>query len=134
MPLYYSNQSTHLPSCLLIRKMKWEWILKQFNNSDEGDKRLIDIKQWKTIGHSCTQHNNHNRDFKINSAMVLTFVSVYCNAATVAGNIKNCVIICTNGVVRSRCIARNKDKCIVDMYTTFDVTEQCYGLAYLRVC
>ena len=66
--------------------------------------------------------------------MILTFVFVYHNAATVAGNINNCVIICTNDVARSRCIGQNKDKCIVNMYTTYDVTEQCYGLAYLRVC
>ena len=66
--------------------------------------------------------------------MILTFVFVYRNTATVAGNIKNCVIIFTNDVVRSRCISRNKDKYIVNMYTTYDVTEQCYGLDYLCVC
>ena len=66
--------------------------------------------------------------------MILTFVFVYRNSATVAGNIKNYVIIFTNEVVRSRCIRRNKDKCILNMYTTYDVTEQCYGLDYLRVC
>ena len=55
--------------------------------------------------------------------MILTFVFVYRNAATFAGNIKNCVIIFTKNVVRSRCIARNKDKCIVIMLTTYDVTE-----------
>ena len=112
--------------------MKWKWILKQCTNSDEGDKSLINIKQWTTIGHSCTRHNNHNCDFKINSAMILTYVFVYCNNATVAGNINNCVIIFSNDVVRSRCIGRNKDKCIVNMWTTYDVTEQCYGLGLCK--
>ena len=65
--------------------------------------------------------------------MIFTFVFVYRNAATVAGNIKNCVIICTNGVVMLWCIGRKKDKCTVNMYTTYVVIEQCYGLAYLRV-
>ena len=86
--------------------MKRELVLKQCNNSDEGDKLLINIKQRTTIGHSSTHHDNHNRDFKINSAMILTFVFVYRNAATVAVNIKNCVIICTKDVVMSWCIGR----------------------------
>ena len=107
--------------------------MKQFNNSDEGDKPFINIKQRTTIGHSSTQHNNRNRDFKINSAMILTFVFFYRNAATVAGNIKNCVIICTNDVVMPWCIGRKKGKCTVNMYTTYYVTERCYGLAYLLV-
>ena len=80
--------------------------MKQCNNSDEGDKILINIKKLTTIGHSSTQHDNHDCDFKINSAMILTFVSVYCNAATVALNIKDCVIICTKDVVMSWCIGR----------------------------
>ena len=134
MSLSYSNLITHLPLCLLIGKMKWEWILKQYNNSDEGDKLLINIKQWTKIGHSSTQRDNHNRDFKINSAMILTFVFVYRNAATFSGNINNCVIICTNDVVMSWCIGRKKDKCTLNIYTTYDVTEQCYVLAYLCVC
>ena len=66
--------------------------------------------------------------------MILTFVLFYRNAATVAGKIKNCVIICINNVVMSWCIIQNKDKCAVNMYTTYDVTERCYGLAYLRIC
>ena len=103
-----SNLSTHLPLCLLIRKMKWEWVLKQRNNSDEGEMFLINIKQWTTIGHSSTQHDNHNRNFKNNSAMILTFVFVYRNTATVAINIKNYVIICTNDVVMLWCISRKK--------------------------
>ena len=61
---------------------------------------------WTKIGRSYTQHDNHNRDFKINSAMILTSVFVYCNAATVAVNINNCVLICTNDVVMSWCIGR----------------------------
>ena len=65
--------------------------------------------------------------------MILTFVFVYRDAATVAGNIDNCVIICTNNVVMSWCIGRNKDNCNVNMYTTYDVKERCCGLAYLRV-
>ena len=89
--------------------------MRQCNNSDEGDKRLINIKQRTTIGHICTRHDNHNRDFKINSGMILTFVFIYRNDATVAGNIKNCVIICKNGVIRSQCIGRNKEKNIVNM-------------------
>ena len=80
--------------------------MKQCNNSDEGDKLLINIKQFTTIGHRYTQHNNHNRDFKINSAMILTFVFVYRIAATVAVNINNCVIIWTNDVVMSWCIGQ----------------------------
>ena len=87
-----------------------------------------------TIGHSSTQHDNHNHDFKINSVMILTFVLVYSNAATVASNIKNCVIIFTNDMVMSWCIGRNKDKCTVNMYTTYDMTERCYDLSYLCVC
>ena len=83
---------------------------------------MINIKQWTTIGHSSTQHDNHNRDFKINSAMILNFVFVYHKAATVAVNINNCVIICTNDVVMSWCIGQKKDKCTVNMYTTYDVT------------
>ena len=66
--------------------------------------------------------------------MILIFVFIYCNASTVAVNINNCVIICTNDVVMSWCIGRKKDKCTVNMNTTYDVTERCYGLAYLRVC
>ena len=66
--------------------------------------------------------------------MILTFVLVYRNAVTVAVNIKNCVIIYTNNVVMSWCIGRKKDKCTVNMYTAYDVTERCYGLAYLRFC
>ena len=93
--------------------MKWEWILKQCNNSDEGDKILINIKQWTTRGHSYTQHDNHNRDFKINSAMTLNFVSIYPNATTVAVNIKNCVIICTNDMV----IVNQKNKMGVSIET-----------------
>ena len=93
MSLSYSNLSTHLPLCLLIRKMKWEWVLKQCNNSDEGDKFLINIKQWTTIGNRFTQHDNHNHDFKINSAMILTFVFVYCHASTVSVNINK---LCDN--------------------------------------
>ena len=65
--------------------------------------------------------------------MILNFVFLYCNAATVAVNIKNCVIICTNDVVVLWCISRKKDNCTVNMYTTYDVTERCYGLDYLRV-
>ena len=38
--------------------------------------------------HSYTQHDNHNRGFKINSAMILTSVFVDHNAVTVAVNIK----------------------------------------------
>ena len=86
--------------------MKWEWVLKQCNNSDGGDKLLINIKQWTTIGHSYTQHDNHIHDFKTNSAMIPTFVFVNRNAATVAVNIKNCVLICTKDVVMSCCIGR----------------------------
>ena len=130
MSLSYSSLSMHLPLCLLIRKMKWEWILKQCNNSDEGDKILVNIKKWTTIGHSSTQQDNQNRNFKINSAMILTFVFVYRNAAKVAGNIDNCVIICTNGVVMSWCIGRNKDKCNVNMYTTYDVPSHRKSLTY----
>ena len=80
--------------------------MKQCNNSDGGDKILINIKQCTTIGHSYTQHNNHNCNFKINGAMILTFVFVYRNTATVAVNIKNCVLICTKDVVMSWCIGR----------------------------
>ena len=35
------------------------------------------------MGHSCTQNDIHNRYFKINSAMILTFVFVEGNAVTV---------------------------------------------------
>ena len=69
--------------------------------------------------------------------MILTFVLVYRNDATVAGNINNCVIICKNCVVQSWYIGRNKDRCIVNMSTTYDVTEQCYGLGlckYYNIC
>ena len=66
--------------------------------------------------------------------MILNFAFVYCNDATVAVNIKNYVIICTINVVMSWCIRREKDKCTVNMNTTYDVTERSYGLAYLRVC
>ena len=69
--------------------------------------------------------------------MILTFVFVYRNNATVAGNIKNCVIICKNGVVWSRCIGQNKDKNIVNMSTTYDVKEECHGLGlckYYNIC
>ena len=66
--------------------------------------------------------------------MIPTCVFVYRNTATIAGNIKNCVIICSKDVVMSWCIGQNKDKCTVNMYTAYDVTERCYGLAYLRVC
>ena len=89
--------------------------MKQCNNSDEGDKPLINIKERTTIGQSCTRDDNHNRDFKINSAMILIFVFVYRNDATVAGNINKCVIICKNNLVWSRCIGINKDKIIVNM-------------------
>ena len=67
---------------------------------------MINIKQRTTLGHSSTQHDNHNPDFKINSAMILIFVFVYPNAKTVAVNIKNCVIICTKDVVMSWCIGQ----------------------------
>ena len=69
--------------------------------------------------------------------MILTFLFVYRSDAKVAGNIKNCVIICKNDVVWSRCIGRNKDKCIVNMQRTYDLTEQCYGLGlckYYDIC
>ena len=42
-----------------------------------------------------------------------------------------------NNVIRSRCIGKNKDKCIVNMKTTYNVTEQCYGLSlckYYNIC
>ena len=79
--------------------MKYEWIAKQCNNSDAGNKNLINIKQWTTRGNSGTQHDNHNHDFKINNEMILTFVFVYYNDAMFAGNINDCVIICNNDVV-----------------------------------
>ena len=47
--------------------------------------------------------------------MILTFVFVYRNAAAVADNINNCVIICTIDVVMSWCIGKKKDKCTVNM-------------------
>ena len=79
--------------------MKCEWIAKQCNNSVEGDKSLINIKQWTTRGNSGTWHNNHNQYFKINIEIILTLLFVYSNDTMVAGNIKNCVIICKNDVV-----------------------------------
>ena len=62
--------------------------MKKCNNSDEGDKLMISIQQRTSLGHSSTQHDNHNPDFKINSAMILTFVFINRNAVTVAANIK----------------------------------------------
>ena len=79
--------------------MKREWIAKKCKNSDEGDKNLINIKQWKTRGNSGTRSDNHNGYFKINNEMILTFVFIYGNDAMVAGNMNNCVIICNNDVV-----------------------------------
>ena len=69
--------------------------------------------------------------------MILTFGFVYRNDARVAGNINNCVIICKNYPSRSRSIGQNEDKCIVNMQTTYDVTEQCHGLGlckYYNIC
>ena len=66
--------------------------MKQCNNSDGEDKLVINIKIETTIGHSYTQHDINNRDFKINSAMILTFVFDNHNTALVAVNImKECV-------------------------------------------
>ena len=60
---------------------------------------MINIKKWTTRGNSGTWHDNHNRDFKINNEMILTFVLVYRSDAMVAGNINDCLIICNNDVV-----------------------------------
>ena len=46
-----------------------------------------------TIGHSLTRNNIHNRDFKINSAIILTFVFVERNTVTVAVKLKK---MCVN--------------------------------------
>ena len=50
-----------------------------------------------TIGHSYTQNDIHNRDFKINSAMILTFVFVNINAVTVAVQIKKTCVNMNKG-------------------------------------
>ena len=47
----------------------------------------------KKIGHSYRQNDIHNRDFKLNSAMILTFVFVERNAVTIAIKLKK---ICVN--------------------------------------
>ena len=60
---------------------------------------MINIKQWTARGNSVTQNNKHNRAFKINNEMKLTFVFVYCNNAMFAGNINDSVIICNNDVL-----------------------------------
>ena len=77
--------------------MKCEWVLKQCNNSDGEDKLVINIKEWTTIGHIYTQHDIDNRDLKINSAMILTFVLVNHNAVTVAVNIKKTCVNMNKG-------------------------------------
>ena len=60
---------------------------------------MINIKQGTARGNICTRHDKHNRAFKINNDMKLTFVFVYLNYAMFAGNINDCVIICNNAVV-----------------------------------
>ena len=65
--------------------------------------------------------------------MILIFVFVNLNAATVAVNINNCVLICTKDVVMSWCIGQKRVKCTVNTKTTYDVTEQWYGISYLCV-
>ena len=50
----------------------------------------------------------------------------------VASNINNCVIMCKNDVVWSRFIGQNKDKCIVNMSRTYNVTKQFYGLGLCK--
>ena len=60
---------------------------------------MINIKQLTARGNSGTRHDKHNRAFKINNEMKLTFVFVYFNDAMFAGNINYCVIICNNDVV-----------------------------------
>ena len=67
--------------------------MKQCNNLDGEDKLVINIKYETTIGHIYTQHNFYNRDFKINSAIILTFVFANRDAGMVAVKIKK---MCVN--------------------------------------
>ena len=60
---------------------------------------MINIKQWTARGNSGTQQDKHNRAFKINNEIKLTFVFVYRNDTMFAININDCVIICNNDVV-----------------------------------
>ena len=60
---------------------------------------MKNIQQWTARGNSGTRRDKHNRAFKINNDMKLTFVFVYRNGAMFAGNINDCVIICNNDVV-----------------------------------
>ena len=60
---------------------------------------MINIKQWTARGNSGTWHDKHNRVFKINNEMKLTFVFVYRNDAIFSGNINDCVVICNNDIV-----------------------------------
>ena len=54
--------------------------------------------------------------------MILNFLFVYRNAATVAGNIKNCVIICTNDVVMLWCIGKK-----IQVYCEYVHNVRCDG-------
>ena len=54
---------------------------------------MINIKNETTIGKSYTLHDIHNRNFKINIAMIITFVFVERNAVTVAVKLKK---MCVN--------------------------------------
>ena len=60
---------------------------------------MKNIQQLTERGNSGTHHDKHNRVFKINKEMKLTFVFVYRNDEMFAGNINDCVIICNNEVV-----------------------------------
>ena len=71
--------------------------MKQCNNSDGEDKLVIKNNNETKIGHSYTRHNIHNRDFKINSAMILTFVFVDRNAVKIAVKIKKTCVNTNKG-------------------------------------
>ena len=73
--------------------------------------------------HSYTRHDIHDRNFKINSAMILTFVFVNRNAVTVAVNInKTCVNM--NKGRGSVVVYRSKKR---QVYCEYDVDIRCDG-------
>ena len=73
---------------------------------DREDKLVIISDNETKIGHSLKRNDIHNHNFKINSAIISTFVFVNCNAETVAVQIKK------------MCVTTNKGRVYVVVYRT----------------